>query len=85
VEAAEARTQVAREPQLEEQRESEQSPTAELEQPPEVVPAAVAALDKQVAEAQPAPEPAFAPPTAGNSGSRCMPGALLSRISDKST
>jgi hypothetical protein len=74
-------------------RESEQWPTAELEQPVEVAPAAEAALDKpeeeavpdKAAEVQPAPEPAFAPPTAGNSGSRYMPGELLSRILDKST
>jgi hypothetical protein len=77
-----------------EQQESEPWPTAELEQPVEVAQAAVPALDKPVAEAAPdkpvaevqlAPEPAFAPPTAGNSGSRYMPGELLSRILDKST
>jgi hypothetical protein len=76
-----------------EQRESEQWPTAELEQPVEVAPAAEAALDKPEEEApgkpaeavQAAPEPAFAPLTAGNSGSRYMPGELLSRILDKST
>lgn len=76
-----------------EQRESEQWPKAELEQPVEVAPAAEAALvepeEEEVpgkpAAVQPAPEPAFAPLTAGNSGSRYMLGELLSRILDKST